>query len=86
MQVTLAPVTTVKQRNFIDYRLPANQGNYLIISNPVLTTSTGGSNPVESYRAYRASTAGGGFNAKVYIIDELVDQFGLGIKQTSTGN
>lgn len=73
-------VTSLQQRNFINYALPANQGNYLIISHPALTTGAGGSNPVEDYKVYRSSTAGGSHNAKIYMIDELTDQFGLGIK------
>jgi hypothetical protein len=73
-------ITSAQQRNFVNYALPANQGNYLIISHPALTNGAGGSNPVENYRAYRSSVAGGSHTAKVYMIDELVDQFGLGIK------
>jgi hypothetical protein len=73
-------VTSLQQRNFVNYALPANQGNYLIISHPVLTAGAGGSNPVENYRAYRSSVTGGSHAAKVYMIDELTDQFGLGIK------
>ena len=29
---------------------------------------------------YRSSPAGGGYNAKVYDIDQLIDQFAFGIK------
>jgi hypothetical protein len=72
--------TAFEQRNFINYALPQNQGDFLIITHPALTTSTGGGNPIESYRQYRSSAAGGNFNANIYMIDELVDQFGFGIK------
>jgi len=72
---------TMHQRNFINYSLAANQGDYLIISNPRLYNGPGGSNPVENYRAYRSSSAGGAYNAKLYEIDELVDQFAFGIKK-----
>jgi len=75
------PVTGFQVRNFVNYALPANQGDYLIISHKSLFTSTSGANYVEEYRAYRNSAAGGGFTAKIYDIDELVDQFGLGIKK-----
>jgi Peptidase family C25 len=81
----IAAVTSFKQRNFVDFHLAANQGNYLIISNPLLTVGTGGINPVDNYRAYRSSAAGGGYNARVYMIDELVDQFGFGILQNPLG-
>jgi hypothetical protein len=74
-------VSNFEQRNFIDYGATANQGNFLIISHPTLLTTTGGANPVEDYRAYRSSAVGGGHNAKVYMIDQLVDQFAFGIKQ-----
>ena len=78
-------VTSLQQRNFINYGLAAAQGNYLIISHPALTSGPGGSNPVNDYKNYRNSVAGGGHNAKVYMIDQLVDQFGLGIKQNPLG-
>ncbi len=74
-------VTSLQQRNFINYGLAANQGDYLIISHPALTTATGGGNPVENYRAYRSSAAGGSHNAKIYMVDELFDQFAFGIKK-----
>jgi len=70
-----------RPRNFINFGLAANQGNYLIISHPMLYAGAGGSNPVENYRAYRSSSAGGGYNARIYEIDELVDQFAFGIKK-----
>lgn len=74
-------VTSLQQRNFINLNLPANQGNYIIISHPLLTAGANGTNPVEDYRAYRSSAAGGSYNAKIYMIDELVDQFGFGVKK-----
>ncbi|MGQ0737467.1 MAG: C25 family cysteine peptidase [Bacteroidota bacterium] len=72
-------VTSLQQRNFVNYSLSANQGDYLIISHSALMTGPGG-NPVENYRAYRASATGGGHNAKIYLIDQLIDQFSFGIK------
>ncbi|HKB44504.1 MAG TPA: C25 family cysteine peptidase, partial [Chitinophagaceae bacterium] len=74
-------VTSLQQRNFVNFNLAANQGNYLIITHPVLTNGSGGTNPIDDYKAYRSSPAGGGYNVKAYMIDELVDQFGLGIKK-----
>ncbi|WP_276500638.1 C25 family cysteine peptidase [Terrimonas pollutisoli] len=74
-------VTSFEQRNFIDYKIAANQGNYLIITHPALTAASGGADPVEDYRAYRSSPQGGSYNAKVFIIDQLVDQFAFGIKR-----
>jgi hypothetical protein len=69
------------RRVFTNYTAASNQGNYLIISNSALFNGTSG-NPVEDYRAYRSSAAGGSYNAKTYLIDELIDQFGFGIKQS----
>ncbi|HET9278580.1 MAG TPA: C25 family cysteine peptidase, partial [Flavitalea sp.] len=74
-------VGTFKTRNFVNYNLAANQGDYVIISHSSLFAGPGGSNPVENYRAYRSSLAGGAYNAKIFDIDELVDQFAFGIKK-----
>ncbi len=74
-------ISTLQSRNFVDYSLPANQGDFLIISNALLTGATTGGDPVDEYRAYRSSGPGGGFNAHVYLIDQLEDQFAAGIKR-----
>ena len=72
-------VSSLQQRSFINFASTANQGDYLIISNKILMA--GSINEVAAYQSYRSSTAGGSFNAKVYDIDELVDQFAFGIKK-----
>lgn len=74
-------ITNFQMRNFVNYGAAANQGNYLIISNALLLNGSSGNNPVDDYRAYRGSAAGGSYNAKVYDIDQLVDQFAFGIKK-----
>ena len=74
-------VTLFEQRNFIDYKVAANQGNYLIITHPTLAAASGGADPVEDYRAYRSSPQGGSYVARTYMIDQLVDQFAFGIKK-----
>lgn len=76
----IKPVTLFQKRNFVDLNLPANRGDYMIITNAALLNGSNGSHPVDDYQAYRSSSLGGGYNAKVYLIDELVDQFGFGIK------
>ncbi|MDQ6757012.1 MAG: C25 family cysteine peptidase [Bacteroidota bacterium] len=73
-------VLNITQRNFVNYSLASNQANYLIISNKALFDNGAGQNYVEQYRAYRASAAGGSFNAKIFDIDQLNDQFAFGIK------
>ncbi|MGH2565265.1 MAG: hypothetical protein ACRDE5_12170, partial [Ginsengibacter sp.] len=74
-------ITALTQRNFVNYGLAANQGNYLIISNSILYNNGSGVNYVDLYRAYRNSSVGGGYNAKIYDIDQLIDQFAYGIKK-----
>ncbi len=69
------------QRTFVDYSNTANQGDYIIISNPVLYNDGSGHNYVDQYRQYRTTSAGGSFNAKIINIDELTDQFAFGIKK-----
>jgi hypothetical protein len=68
-------VASLTAKTFVNYANAANQGDYIIISNPVLYNNGSGVNNVELYRQYRSSVAGGGFNAKVYNVDELNDQF-----------
>lgn len=79
------PITSLKSRSFTNYSLAANQGDYVIISNPLLFNGAGGSNPVEEYRSYRSSAQGGSYTAKIYIEEELIDQFGFGIKKNPAG-
>jgi hypothetical protein len=74
-------VTSLTPKTFQNFTTAANQGDYLIISNRVLYTGSNGNNPVSDYRSYRASAAGGGFDATVVDIDELVDQFAFGVKK-----
>ena len=79
-QETPQNINSFTQRNFVNLSNPDNQGNYLIVSNPVLYNNGNGNNYVEAYRLYRSSISGGGYNAKIYDINELTDQFGFGIK------
>ena len=74
-------ITTLTQRTFVPYSDPLNQGNYLIISNPVLYTGSSGNNPVVDYKNYRSSLGGGGFNTQLMDINELADQFAFGIRK-----
>lgn len=77
-------VTELTSRKFIDFKNAAFQGNYIIISNPILFTGSSGNNPVEDYKNYRATTtdaAGNRYYPIVVDINELVDQFAFGIKK-----
>src|SRR3569833_2696288 len=69
---TISTVTSLTPRTFTNYALSANQCNYIMISHPALYTGTSGNNPVNDYKNYRSSPAGGGYNVRVYDIDELV--------------
>jgi hypothetical protein len=73
-------VNTLTSKTFVNLNLASNQGDYLIISNSVLFNDGSGNDFVDQYRQYRSSSNGGGYNAKVYDINELTDQFGYGIK------
>ena len=77
-------IGTFSTKTFTNFANAANQGNYLIISHPVLYNDGNGVNNVELYRQYRSSVAGGGFTAKTYDINELTEQFGFGIKKNPT--
>ena len=74
-------VNSLVQKNFVNFADPLNQGNYLIISNPLLYTGSHGNNPVVDYLNYRTSPAGGSFNAQLMDINELTDQFAFGIQK-----
>ena len=73
-------INNIVPKNFVNYNTSTTRGDYVIISNPVLYNNGAGVNNVELYRAYRSTANGGGFNAKIYDINELTDQFGFGIK------
>ena len=81
----ITTVGTLQTRNFLDYTSPAAQADYMIISHPALFNGPNNTNPVEDYRQYRSSVAGGAHNARVYLIDEIIDQFGFGIKMNPAG-
>jgi hypothetical protein len=74
-------VTSLTAKTFTQFTNTANQGDYLIISHPSLYTGSSGNNPVNEYKLYRQSAAGGGYTPQVINIDELVDQFAFGIKK-----
>ena len=73
-------ISQLTAKTFLNLTSTANQGDYIIISNPVLYNNGSGVNNVEEYRLYRSSADGGGYNAKIYSMNELAEQFGFGIK------
>jgi len=80
---TVTSVTGLTSKTFENMSVAGNQGNYVIIANSILyNDGTGdGVNPVNDYKAYRSSPAGGGYDVQIYDINELIDQFGYGIKK-----
>jgi hypothetical protein len=74
-------IAALQRRDFVNYSTAIPDANYLIISNSILYNGTNGNNPVEDYRQYRQSAAGGNFKAIIADIDQLVDQFGFGARK-----
>jgi hypothetical protein len=72
-------INSLTQRNFVNYGQAANQGDYIIISNRQIWDGSAG-NAISQYAQYRSSAAGGGYNGKVFDIEQLVDQFAFGVK------
>lgn len=72
------PVNQFQSKTFVNYAATTTQGDYLIITNNLLR---GSGDPVEQYRAYRSSANGGSYNAKIYDVEELNDQFAFGIRK-----
>ena len=79
--VSINNVTAFSPKSFTNFATVANQGDYIIISHPVLYNDGNGVNYVDEYSKYRASALGGGFHPKIISIDELNDQFAFGIKK-----
>lgn len=75
-------VTSIIPVNFIDYSSTLNQGNYLMITNPVLYSDVSGTNWVQEYADYRATPAGGNYDALLVEIDQLYDQFAFGNRKS----
>ena len=78
---TVRVITSLAAKTFLNLANTANQGNYIIVSDPKLYVGSSGNNPVMDYKAYRSSASGGAFDAQVYDINELVDQFAFGVKK-----
>ncbi len=75
-------VSAMKEIKFRDFRLAQNQGDYLMITHFLLRQE---GDPIEAYRAYRNSSAGGGYQAHIYDIDEISEQFSYGVRKNPLG-
>ncbi len=74
-------VAALTQKTFVNYNTAATRGDFIIISNPKLYNDGAGVNNVDLYKQYRSSANGGSYNAQVYDINELADQFAFGIRK-----
>jgi hypothetical protein len=74
---SITQINNLQSRNFVNYGLAANQGDYVIITHPLLYS---GVNNVQKYKEYRASADGGSFSPVIIESDQLVDQFAWGVR------
>ncbi|MBK8488130.1 MAG: hypothetical protein IPL48_10105 [Bacteroidetes bacterium] len=80
--VDILKITSLTPVTFKDYSIVANQGDYIIITNPVLYADIAtGVNWVQEYANYRSSFAGGNYNVLIIDINSLYDQFAYGDKK-----
>jgi len=70
-------VDTLTSETFTDYSVAANQGNFIIISNPYFYDDGAGNNYVQQYKDFKNST---GYTAIIANINELYDQFSYGVE------
>lgn len=71
------PPAFIQAKQFVDYSLPAQQGDYVILTHSHFRQ--GDVDQVERYRQYRSSIEGGSHQVSVVDIDQLYDQFAWGI-------
>jgi len=76
---TATIVNSLQQKQFVDFTQSNQQGNYIIISNPLIYGVPGSTDYVNQYCQYRRSAQGGGYNAVIVDINQLIDQFAFGI-------
>jgi hypothetical protein len=79
---TIARMDTV---TFQNYTILDAQGNYMVIANKALYKDSMGHNWVSDYVNYRSRTTtpgAGHLDARLFDYDQIIDQFGYGVKQT----
>jgi hypothetical protein len=77
--ITTLSANQLQLRQFTNYGVASNQGNYLIISHPKLMQ--GSPNYVNEYALYRQTAQGGSYQPVVANIEELYDQFAYGVSK-----
>ncbi len=74
----LSTFNTISKRSFTNYFFSSEEFDYIVLSSDKLINS-GGTNYIQQYADYRASTAGGSYNTIVISVEQLYDQYGFGI-------
>ncbi len=72
-------VDEMKEFEFVDYSQSINQGDYLMVTHPKMTTPYLGANQVQAWADYRATDQGGNWQPVIANIEELYSQFSWGI-------
>ena len=71
---------------FQDYSSPTMQGNYMVVANKILRKVSSGTDTVQMYADYRSQNLNGGnLSAHVYDIDQIMDQYGYGVRKSPLG-
>ncbi len=70
-------VDQVYQHSFVDFSIPDNQGDFIIITHPSLMGEV-----TEAYKNYRESLAGGEHNVVIVDIENLYHQFAYGVDKS----
>jgi len=76
---SISNIADLKNVQFRNYTLPANQGNYIILSHKDYINAS--PSYVDQYKQYRNSSTGGSFQSVVVDVTELYDQFAYGYDQ-----
>jgi hypothetical protein len=71
-------IPVLQKRVFVDYTNPGNEGDFIIISNPVLYNDGKGNNYVQQYADFKNSC---GYHSVVVDINQLYDQFAYGVQR-----
>ncbi len=79
LQSTVKQVARLEKTAFVNIN-PADY-NYLIVTHNQLqkNTTSGSGNPVEAYKTYRESAAGGGYKVLVLNMEQVYNQFNYGL-------
>lgn len=71
-------VSALQTVSFKNYTLPANQGNYIMLSHRAYTDDGTGHNYLDDYKVYRNSLSGGNYHAIVADVVDIYNEFGYG--------